>query len=309
MAINPNFAFMDAVPAQQTVQMAQIAALADAERRKAIASQQIARENAAEQRAYTQSQMLQQDKALAQNERNAARQAGLYEQDLKLRRDIDLNRGTSNVGDTRFNTIQSAIESTDPPTELELEGMFARFPELKPADMDLLRQTRLNRVNELSKSADIGDQFANLWNSALGRAKSQVERDEVLQNAQKQHGRFIILNPETGMFTSLFTRPRVDSRIEPETGMAPGSTPVDSMGATPIEDIRAGIRRPIMQSMIPPSPNGVPWWMGSHPLLRSIGINPVENIMSGIRGLGNTNQIPQTPFIPPTGTVPFTPPR
>jgi hypothetical protein len=219
MPINSNFVFTDPVAANQAVQMAQIAALENAERSRGLSAMTesynrrgIARDQLKSNEAITGRQMDQRDRESADRNRLVSRELDITEQDINLRRQMDAGRAAiynnkllsaqdREAGLARFDAMAALIDSEDPPTASELEKMLQQYASIiTPESADILRISQKGRVSAMSKAADMGDALASKWN---GRMTSRLEGstpDSVIDAAQKEAGKYIMFDPLSGQF-------------------------------------------------------------------------------------------------------------
>lgn len=276
-----HFALTDPVAAQQVVSMAQIAQQEQAERDRArvgtlsaITQGNVARDNAAQQRAYSQSQLAEsqrqfdttdafRNKALGVNTR-------LAESDLGNRSELEL-----------FSALQGEVTSMNPPTDLEFE---ARTLGMSPQRKEILNRLRLNTAMDLNRQADIAENTAARWNARLGILKpdEMLARDGVIKEFTNSKDRnYIDLDSATGSFKSLIRRPRRDPDA---TGAAP---------AVPIQDILAKLPPPpansggIINGMLGLAGRGL-----------SAGIAGLPNVLPWLKGSA-TPAVPSAPAVPP----------
>jgi hypothetical protein len=184
----------------------------------------IARDQLKSNEAITGRQMDQRDRESADRNRLVSRELDITEQDINLRRQMDAGRAAiynnkllsaqdREAGLARFDAMAALIDSEDPPTASELEKMLQQYASIiTPESADILRISQKGRVSAMSKAADMGDALASKWN---GRMTSRLEGstpDSVIDAAQKEAGKYIMFDPLSGQFRSMFTRPRPDAR-------------------------------------------------------------------------------------------------
>jgi hypothetical protein len=231
MPINSNFVFTDPVAANQAVQMAQIAALENAERSRGLSAMTesynrrgIARDQLKSNEAITGRQMDQRDRESADRNRLVSRELDITEQDINLRRQMDAGRAAiynnkllsaqdREAGLARFDAMAALIDSEDPPTASELEKMLQQYASIiTPESADILRISQKGRVSAMGKAADMGDALASKWNGRMNSRMAGSTPDQVIDSAQKEAGKYIMFDPLSGQFRSMFTRPRPDAR-------------------------------------------------------------------------------------------------
>lgn len=280
-----HFALTDPVAAQQVVQMAQIAQQEEAEKQRArvgtlsaITQGGVARDNASQQRAYTQSQMAQRDRELAQQQQQFAttdtyRNKALDQNKVLVEADLNARRSdATKLADDRtqlelYNALQYEVSGENPPTDLEFD---ARTIGLHPQRKEILNRLRSGNVTRLTQLADVADNAAANWQSKLTRLKpeQELERNNVFKEFEKSKDRnFVELDSANGSFRSMLKRPRRDPVA------APAAPPMD--GATRIEDILKNLPPPPASSGAPSSggfmgslmsvpgkvPGTIPWLM------------------------------------------------
>lgn len=276
MAVNPNFVYTNPVAAHQAVQMFQLQqASEDAMRRNAqenirtFAQQNVARDNAAQQRAYTQSQIGQRDRELAQQQsqfnttndrlnRQTEINKTLTESDIAARRSVLGNVKEDEI----FQALQNSVLSDNPPTELEFQ---AKTEGLQPHRKQILFDLRQQKITDLNRNADIAENIAKKWQMRLDALKPEdvVQRDSVLSLFEKSKDKnYLEFDPASNIFRSLLRRPRTDAILGPEL---PGAS------VTPIEDILKAVpQQPTMSfpganSLIDAYRTIAPSWLGGRP--------------------------------------------
>lgn len=241
---NTGFFFTDPVAAQQAVQMFQLEQAArDASRRAAgedirtFAQRDIARENAAGNRAIREAELAQNQRQFdaTQDYRNRALAADekVRMADIEGRSSYNKSRLDENRELELAGALESEINSQDPPTLLEFEN---RSIGLSPQRKTALLNLRNRQVATLNKQAGIAEDYAKKWNNRLAGLKPNqtLERKQVLDDFEKSKDRnFIILDPDSNTFRSLISRPRQDPVFGPE----PAPAAVDT-GIVPIEQLR-----------------------------------------------------------------------
>lgn len=269
MAINPNFVFTDPVAAQQAVQLFQLEqAAADAMRRNAqenirtFGQQNIARENAAQQRAITESQLAQREResqALrAQREadlledrrqfdisdatrnKQLTESRALREADLDLRRQETQRMEAENAELESMAALEAQIQRGNPPTENEFALQTAT---MTPRRKAALNQLRLDAISELNRNADMAEKIAARWQARLDQAKTLggASVDAVIAEFEKSKDKnYVDVDPASGRFMSLLRRPRTDPVQGPEE--APSGAPTVSALQQRLQDSRNRIR-------------------------------------------------------------------
>ncbi len=307
-----NFALTDPVAAQQVVQLAQILqaekaaqAQSRANTLQAITQGNVARDANAQQRAYTQAQLAQRDREMAQQQaqfattdayRNKALEVNktLTEADINSRR-TDANKVADERGQLElFNALQAEVTGQNPPTDLEFE---ARTMDLHPRRKEILNRLRASTISELNRMADVADNAAMKWQNKLSSLKPDqtFEREKILADFEKSKDRnFVELDSTTGTFRSMMRRPRSDS------SSAPGSS------VTPIGEILRRLNTPSNPIVTPLPPTGfVPDPSTAFPVgqsapptqstLGSIGqllspeINAIRSFVNKARGVSPTD--------------------
>lgn len=234
-----NFALTDPVAAQQVVQLAQILQAEKAaagnnrvNTLQAITQGNISRDNAAQQRAYSQAQLAQRDREaqvyqaqrkaeMDQSQRqfeatDAYRKSALdqnralKEADLKFAVE-DAQRATLENNELEVLTaLEDQIKRGNPPTETEFNLSTV---DMTPRRKAALNQLRLDTISELNRQADVAEKIAAKWTAKLTGLKPEQtrERDTVLAEFEKSKDKnFVEMDPETGSFMSLLKRPRTD---------------------------------------------------------------------------------------------------
>lgn len=295
MAINPNFVFSDAVPAQQAAAMAAIVQQGEAERRRqmsetlrSLTAAQVARENAAQQRAMTQAQINQNNASLAQRETESLRNADINRmaiqndrEDHNARQAFQDRKVTDasqrdQVG-TRIATILSDIEkSFDPPTPEDVEDAIS-MGEFSEAEKDHVRRAILRRRANINVMADGYEGMAATFSQRLKSIDPAltVERQKLLDEANKNSEGNIVFDPQAGVFRSMFKRPRKSAMDAASDSPVPIGSILNNQPAAPPQSFFQKYGNPI-----------APLWRPNNPI--RIGINRLF-------GGSNTNQVPAVP--------------
>lgn len=312
MAINENFVFSDAVPAQQAAAMAAIVQQGEAERRRqmsetlrSVTAAQVARENAAQQRAITQAQINQSNAELAQRESASIRNADINKmaiqndrEDRNARQAFQDRKVTDasqreQVG-TRIATILADIEkSFDPPTPEDVEDAISLdqvgFSE---AEKDHVRRAIIRRRANINVMAD---GYEGMAASLSQRLKSidpalTVERQKLMDEANKNSDGYIVFDPQAGVFRSTFKRPKKSA--------------MDAFGDAPVPIGSIINNQPAAPTAQPGFLDALKFWKTTPPpgavqLPASMSWNPALKYILGYGGralgIGSTNQNPAVP--------------
>lgn len=309
MAINPNFVFTDAVPAQQAVSMAQIAAAQDAARQqmmsdtlRSITSQQVAKDNAAQQRYLTQSQIAQQDKALAQRESESIRMADIYKQQATAQTTQTAEKERSARAKMQAETLRNAMAGSLPsPAKWQkiLQNQSLVFNDDERLNIDS-EYKALRSQAEKNYNLSIG--IANAIQAKLDKLKPDDTggRQMEINDAEKRYKGLIMFNPETGRMQSVFPQPEMDE--EPALTPPPGPPAAVVQPAATGGPSISGLFNP----QAPPGAVQLPSFLGWNPTLRyGLGYNPILQGLSRVSG--GTNQPPVAPA--PMTSPPAPPPR
>lgn len=257
-----NFVYIDAIPAQQYVSLAQISAAQDAERKRqqsetlrSMVASQVARDNAAAERARN-------DAYLNQREREAARSDVTLNKDLDLRRTEEQNRRSEydrrvGKGDadksaevrrrSQFDTLaQLGSDPNDPPTPKEWAAHKEKFgPDLTKEELaqltnnwQLLRNARLADAAIIKRIADSG-------NAALSGIDPKINKsgyEKAIADYMKLHGDRVQFDPRVG-FMPIRPAPREDppDPAPAQPGAVPGPPGIGVRKIEPIETAIPGI--------------------------------------------------------------------
>lgn len=248
-----HFALTDPVAAQQVVQMAQLAQQAEAEKQRtrvgtlsAITQGGVARDNAAQQRAYSQSQLAQRDRESQayQTQRNAelaqaqrqfdvtdtyrkdalSQQKVLRESEINFAKDDAKRVALEGVELEVLAALEDQIKRGNPPTESEFN---LKTVDVTPRRRAALNQFRLDTISELNRQADVAEKIAAKWTAKLTGLKPEqlMERERVLLEFEKSKDKnYVEMDPETSSFMSLLKRPRTDP-----APAAAGAPPVSAL--------------------------------------------------------------------------------
>lgn len=289
MAINENFVFTDAVPAQQAVSMAQIAAAEDAARRqmmsetlRSLTAAQVARENSAQQRYLTQSQIAQQGKALAQREGESIRMADIYKQQIGAQTKQTVDRERENRAKIQLDTLRNAL-TVNPPSPKKFRLAMTN-PSLVLND-DEKKQIESEWAlvrSQAEKNYNMSAGIANAIQAKLDRLKPDdtAGRQQEINDAEKRYKGLIVFNPGTGRMMSVFPQPEMDDETAPPPPAVP---PQAAGGMAPVTQLKASLLAPAILAPF------------KHLLQRSIG------------GLGGRNTPPVSPPAQSDGQTPFYP--
>lgn len=276
------FALTDPVAAQQVVQLAQILQAEKAaagnnrvNTLQAITQGNISRDNAAQQRAYTQAQLAQRDREtqayqaqrnaeLAQSQkqfdvtdiyRNKAltENRAIRESELNFAKEDARKVALENSELEVLGALEAQIKRGNPPTETEFNLSTV---DMTPRRKAALNQLRLDSIAELNRQADVAEKIAAKWTAKLTGLKPEQarERDIVLAEFEKSKDKnYVELDPATGSFMSLLKRPRTD----PTAGGASAAPTVSALQQRLI-DTRNKVRALIggaPVSAAPPAPD------------------------------------------------------
>lgn len=288
-----NFVFTDPVAAQQAVQMAQLAANADAEKGRALTAtlqaltqQNVARENAANNRALSQAQLAQNQKQFETtsdyNNRALAAKVAADEAHQKFLNDQYADRQTKEAAALQYRQIQDALRSGDPPTESELRGMWTlQTPDVQNA----LLQQRRNAVASLKQRAGAIQNRADIWNKKLKeinpKTGKQFDPFEI-RNEAKRLGddQYLDFNFNTGFFEPLIKGPREDASeavVQPQ---------VQSIGSLLGKVNQTAINQPQTVSGWRPLANPAGTWGSVKNLIPSFRLPSSEAIRSDMENAG-----------------------
>jgi hypothetical protein len=245
MAINSNFVFTDAVPAQQAVSMAQIAAAQEAARQqmmsdtlRSVTAGQVARENAAQQRYLTQSQIAQDDKRLAQKDRESILMADIYKQQGTAVTAQNANKERDARAKIQYDTILNALDGGLPSPgkwKRALENPALVFNPDEKANLDSKYKALRSQAE---KNYNMSSGIANAIQAQLDKIdpNDKSTRQTLIDDAEKRYKGLIMFNPEIGRMVSVFPKLEVDEeettgRVVPVSQIAPppAVAPVNSM--------------------------------------------------------------------------------
>lgn len=250
-----HFALTDPVAAQQVFQMAQLAQQAEAEKQRAsvgtlsaITQGGVARDNASQQRAYSQSQLAQRDRETQayQTQRNAElaqaqrqfdvtdtyrneslkQNKALRESELNFAKEDARRVALENSELETLTALEAQIKRGNPPTEAEFNLSTV---DMTPRRKTALNQLRLDSIAELNRQADVAEKIAAKWTARFTGLKPEqtLDRERVLLEFEKSKDKnYVEMDPETGSFMSLLKRPRTDP------------APSAAMGAPTVSDLQ-----------------------------------------------------------------------
>lgn len=191
----------------------------------------------------------------------------LTAEDQRLRRESDsartaylknkeIDADTKSRGALRFDAIQERIESNDPPTATELaQELDLHKDVITPEMAEILKRRNQNKITVMNESANTGDTFAKQWNARMKAIQKGETPEQIVAEFNKSPQKnYIIYDPDSGQFKSMFRRPRVD---------APA-------GVSSFEDIRANaLKRAGAPGGRAFGESGIPFALGRMP--REIG--------------------------------------
>lgn len=303
MAINPNFVFQDPRIQAGVIGMAQIAAAEEAARlqrqsqsQQSFTAAQVARENAAAERARN-------DAYLTQRERESARTDATQNKDLELRRIEEENQRKRIEGkEAKFETDREKAarvnaqyktldilsrDADDPPTPKEWAAHKEKHgKDLLPDELDTLEKQWIKTRRVAKEFSVMRGHIAAAGNAELrgiDPEKNKSTHDQRVKDYLKLHGDQVRFDPRAG-FVPLRPAPRED----PPDPVAPVPPPSGAGGVPGI-----GVRKmPVVEDFLPKTGSGV----------GNFFMNPGAAIGSWIgRQFGGGSQKPVQSFVPPMG--------
>lgn len=326
MAINPNFVFQDPRVQAGVIGMAQIAAAEEAARlqRQAQSQQsftqaQVARDNAAAERARN-------DAYLTQRERESARQDVTLNKDLELRRIEEENRRSEydrRAGRTetdreaairskaQFDTLaQLGSNPDDPPTPREWAGHLEIYGAglSEEQKRQLTTNWKLNRDSLVAAAKSAAGIEAEI-NRALSDPARANEKSTIIKSALDQY-KFLRATPDNSRVLHSVRVPREDAPeiFTPPTRLGPGAAPPFVPPTSKIQTIEDFLPKVVPQPPVRLGPGAAPPPTAQQLTPFVPGYISTDSPISGMPPAPPPQPSMAVPsFFPNTGTGGFTP--